>query len=133
MEARIRKEIAATIEAQRSASRGSFPLGDDPVWERQKVIEIERTLTGVASTVEQLAGGFNERFPHRRPKSGFFALLGHYLQKIFLDYLPYVLFAVILLMIVATRLHWPFYFRWFGYELGTVTKANDVRSVFLIP
>lgn len=82
--------------------------------------------------VEDLSGRFDERFPPRRPNGGLFGFLSYYLE-IVADKLPYILLAVISFMVLATKLHWPFYFRFFGYELGRVTIAKDVRNVFLIP
>jgi len=49
------------------------------------------------------------------------------------DYYPFAIVAVLVFFVLAIRLHWPFFFGWFGYQLGQVTVAKDVRNVFLIP
>ncbi len=122
-------ERIATV--QRSGSRdhpGGFPLSS----EERRIEEVQKSVSWLDANVKELVSRFDERFPHRRVRSGLFALLGYYLEIVG-DKLPYILLAVIVLMVLATRLHWPFYFRLFGYELGKVTILKDVRNVFLIP
>ena len=70
---------------------------------------------------------FNERFPPR-PKGRVRRVL-----QFVGDYYPVAIMAVLIFFVLAIRLHWPFFFGWFGYHLGNVTVAKDVRSVFLIP
>jgi hypothetical protein len=93
-------------------------------------IQIQELHNGVGTlvhTITALTKSFTARFPSR-PKG-----LVQRIGKIVGDYYLYLFLAAFLFLFAAMRFHWPFVFEWFGYKLGTVTVAKDVRSVFLIP
>lgn len=92
-----------------------------------QIQELQNGVGDLAHTIAALSRSFYERFPPR-PKG-----LARRIGKIALDYYPYLFFAAFVFLVAAMWFHWPFVFRWFGYQLGQVTVAKDVRNVFLIP
>ena len=77
--------------------------------------------------ISVLTRSFIERFPPR-PKRGVRRVL-----EFVSTWYPVVFILLVLFFVAAMKLHWPWFFAWFGYQLGQVTVAKDVRSVFLIP
>jgi len=92
------------------------------------VVEVQSVLSDLLTGLSNLSRLFSERFPPK-PKYG---IVRRVLQFVG-DWYPIAIVAALVFFVLAIKLHWPWFFGWFGYSLGQVTVAKDVRNVFLIP
>ena len=99
----------------------------DASYSERQIQEVKNGVGNLALDISTLSRSFTERFPPR-PKGRVRRVL-----QFVGDYYPVAIVAVLVFFVLAIRLHWSFFFGWFGYTLGQVTVAKDVRSVFLIP
>ena len=109
--------------ASGTAQRSSYSCK----YSERQIQEVRNGVGNLAQNISALSRSFYERFPVR-PEG----LVRRVVQFISFWY-PLALFVALLFFVVAMTLHWPFFFRWFGYHLSQMTVAKDVRDVFLIP
>jgi len=82
----------------------------------------------LASGLSNLLRLFTERFPPARPKGRVRRVL-----QFVGEWYHLAILAVLILFTLALKLHWPWFFAWFGYRLDHVQYPKDLRDVFLIP
>ena len=93
-----------------------------------QIQELHNGVGDLAHNIAALSRSFYERFPPR-PKYGLVLLVLHFVG----DYYPVAIIAALVFFVLAIKLHWPWFFAWFGYRLDQVRYPQDLRSVFLIP
>jgi hypothetical protein len=122
LESRIMTGITERIG--KGATQGS---SYDAIYSERQIQEVKKGVGNLALDISALSRSFNKRFPPR-PEGRVRRVL-----QFVGSWYPVAIVVVLIFFVLAIRLHWPFFFGWFGYKLDKVVYPKDVRNVFLIP